>query len=73
MICVVRAINLICGIREVGCFFHGVEGEELDELEADDSLIHPIEPDYEKNDTNDDDDDDEEDAAGYTNSERASL
>ena len=53
-------------------FCHGVDGEKLDELEADDSLINPIELDYKKNDTNDDNDD-EEDVVGYTNSEGASL
>ena len=46
----------------------------LDKLEADDSLINPIELDYKKNNTNDDNDNDnEEDAAGNTNSERSSL
>ena len=58
-----------------GMFCHGVDREKLDELEVDDSVVHLIELDYEKNDINDDDDeeDDEEDTAGYTNSECASL
>ena len=53
-------------------FCRGVEGE-VDEAEVDDSVVHPIELDYEKDGTNDDDDDDEKDTARYTNSERASL
>ena len=53
-----------------GMFCCGVEGEELDEAEADDSVVHPIELDYKNDGTNYDDD---EDAAGYTNRERASL
>ena len=56
-----------------GMFCLGVEGEEQDEAEANDSVVHPIELDYKKDSTNDDDDDDEEDAAGYTISGRASL
>ena len=54
-------------------FCPGVEGEELDEVEVDDSVVHPIELNYKKDGTNDDDDDNEEDAVGYTNSECASL
>ena len=73
MLFVVRAINLTCGLREVGCFVMGQREKNLYELEADDSVVHPIEFDCKKNDTNDDDDEEEEDTAGYTNSERASL
>ena len=53
-----------------GMFCSGVQGEELDEAEEGDSVVHPIELDYEKDVANDND---EEDAAGYTNRERASL
>ena len=42
----------------------GVEGVELDEEEADDSVVHWTEPDYEKDGTHDDD---KIDAAVYTN------
>ena len=53
-------------------FCQGVDGEALEELqEDDDSVVNPIELDYENNGTNDYDD--EEDAEGYTNNERAAL
>ena len=56
-----------------GMFCCGVEGEELDEAEADDSVVvHPIEPNYEKDGTNDDNEEDA-DADGYTKHKRASL
>ena len=51
-------------------FSRGVEGEKLDEAEAGDSVIPPIEPDYEKDGTNNDD---EKDSVGYTNLEHVSL
>ena len=56
-----------------GMYCRGVEGEELDEAEAaeeDDSVVHPIELDYEKDGTMDDE---EEDTAVYTDRKRASL
>ena len=49
----------------MGYFVEGVEVEELDETEADGSVVHPIDLDCKKDGTNDDD---EEDTAGYTNS-----
>ena len=55
-----------------GMFCHGLDREELDEAEMDESVVNPIELDYENNGTNDNNDD-EEDATGYTNSECASL
>ena len=53
-------------------FCHGVDGEKLNELEADNSVVHLIELDYKKDDTNGINDD-EEDVTGHTNSERAFL
>ena len=72
MIFVVRTINLTCGIREAGYFIVGVEGKTLAQAqaEADDGVIHPIEPDYKKDGTKDDD---EEDDAEYTNRKQSSL
>ena len=61
--------------KGVWMIYHEVDGEELDELEVDNSVVHPIELDYKIDDTkdDDDDDDDEKDTAGYTSSECASL
>ena len=41
-----------------GMSCRGIEGEELDEEEEDDSAVHPIELDYKKDVTNDNDEED---------------
>ena len=59
-----KAANNICSTcyqcnmwhKGGGMFCHGVEGEELDEAEMEESVVNPIELDYENDGTNDDND-----------------